>query len=237
MPDIPGIFETIAVFHSRPIFLQQHLNRLEEGLMRISLLSSVYQRDEAEFQILKAARKTESGALKLEVTADAMKITSRANPYSIESYQRGFRLCYSSVLRDESDPVIYVKSLERSILNKERSIAKGKGFDEALFLNRKGEVSEGSVSNVFCVKNDRIYTSSISSGLLNGILRQYLLLTYDHIRESVLFKDDIIHADEVFLTNSLMGIMPVCAVDGIPLKDHSVAEKYQKQYLKNLSEL
>ncbi len=73
--------------------------------------------------------------------------------------------------------MVYVKSMERSFLNEEREIAKVQGYDEVIFLNRKEEISEGSVSNIFCVKGSHVFTPPVSSGLLNGILRQYLLST------------------------------------------------------------
>ena len=237
MPDTFGLFETIAVYHSRPIFLDQHLKRLDDGLRRISLPASAYQRSDAKARLEKAAGEMEHGVLRLAVTKDAVEITTRENPYREESYQKGFQLSFSSVFRKEDDPKVYLKSLERSLLNKEREIAKARGYDEVIFLNRKGEISEGSVSNVFCVKGSHVFTPPVASGLLNGILRQYLLSTYDNITESALRKEDLFSADEVFLTNSLMGIMPVSAVDGIVKKDHSIAEQFQKQYLKNLSVL
>ena len=237
MSDTFGLFETIAVFRSRPIFLEQHLKRLEDGLKCISFSSPAYQRNDAKARLEKAAGEMEHGVLRLVVTKDAVEITTRENPYQEESYRRGFQLSFSSVFRKEDDPMVYVKSLERSLLNKEREIAKARGYDEVLFLNQKGEISEGSVSNIFCVKGEHVFTPPVYSGLLNGILRQYLLSAYGNVAESVLHKEDLFSADEMFLTNSLMGIMPVSAVDGIVKKDHSIANQFQKQYLKNLSVL
>lgn len=237
MPDTFGLFETIAVFRSRPIFLDQHLNRLDDGLRLISLAASSYRRSDAKARLENTAKEIEQGVLKLAVTKNAAEITTRENPYQEESYQKGFQLSFSSVFRKEDDPMVYVKSMERSFLNEEREIAKIQGYDEVIFLNRKEEISEGSVSNIFCVKGSHVFTPPVSSGLLNGILRQYLLSTYDNITESALRKEDLFFADEVFLTNSLMGIMPVVAVDGIVKKDHSIANQFQKQYLRNLSVL
>ncbi len=72
----------------------------------------------------------------------------------------------------------------------------------------QGQLTEGAVSNLFFIKNGRLYTPPVESGLLPGIIRSYLCQCYDVI-EKPLYPEDIRTFDECFLTNSLMGLMPV----------------------------
>lgn len=64
------------------------------------------------------------------------------------------------------------------------------------------------MSNIFFVKEKKLYTPTLSCGLLPGILRAYILETYD-VKETILYPEDLVTFDECFLTNSLMGIMPL----------------------------
>jgi 4-amino-4-deoxychorismate lyase len=93
----------------------------------------------------------------------------------------------------------------------EKKRAKQQNYDETLFLNTKGQITETSASNIFFVKNKQLYTPLVKCGLLDGILRRYLIETYK-VQEVVLTPIDFPNFDEAFLTNSLMGIMPVLSI-------------------------
>ena len=90
----------------------------------------------------------------------------------------------------------------------EKRKGKKAGIDEPIFLNTKNEISEGATTNVFFIKDKKIYTPAKECGLLPGIIRQYLLETYP-VEEKRIFPEDISQYDEMFVTNSLLGIMPV----------------------------
>jgi branched-subunit amino acid aminotransferase/4-amino-4-deoxychorismate lyase len=93
--------------------------------------------------------------------------------------------------------------------------ARANGFDEALFFNAADEAWECSVSNIFAVTNGIVVTPPATRGVLPGIIRDRLLRTAtgQTIREAVLPMGTLLGADEVFVTNSLLGIMPVSAID------------------------
>ena len=88
------------------------------------------------------------------------------------------------------------------------------GYDEAILLNSKGFVAEGSITNIFVVKDDKIFTPTIESGALPGITRRVLLndLHLD-IKEMDISVDFLFNSDEVFVTNSLMGIKVISKID------------------------
>ena len=78
-----------------------------------------------------------------------------------------------------------------------------------LFLNLRGEVTEGAISNIFIEKDGRWFTPPIECGLLPGVYRRHLLETRPEIEERVLFEEDLRHADAIYLANAVRGLRRV----------------------------
>ncbi len=108
---------------------------------------------------------------------------------------------------DSGDEMLYHKTTHRSVYQREREAALEEGYGEVLFLNTRGEVCEGSITNVFVKTGGVMVTPPVSSGLLPGTLREYLL-SNGECRERVLFPDDLAGADAVFVGNSVSGLIP-----------------------------
>ena len=93
----------------------------------------------------------------------------------------------------------------------------GEGFDEAILMNTKGSVAEAATSNIFLIKNSRIITPSLDSGILPGITRREVIRIADglgiNVAERAIMPLELLAADEVFLTNSLAELLPVTKVD------------------------
>ena len=90
-------------------------------------------------------------------------------------------------------------------------IRRGRIWDE-IFFNQHGEVCEGARSNVFIKKRGRLYTPPLSSGLLPGIFRQYMLETCQ-CQEKILYLKDVKSADALYCGNSVRGLVEV-SLDG-----------------------
>lgn len=107
---------------------------------------------------------------------------------------------------------------------------------EAVMLNLDGFVTEGSVSNIFMVKNSILYTSSLKCGLLPGVTRDYVIKLAKKLKikvfETKLKPRDFYFADECFLTNTSLEIMPVKQIDnhviGNGISDFTVTAKLRK---------
>ncbi len=80
------------------------------------------------------------------------------------------------------------------------------GIDELIFVNERGEVCEGTITNVFVQEGDRLLTPPLASGLLPGVLRAELLDTGRAV-EAVLTLPDLEHAEAIFCGNSLRGLI------------------------------
>jgi para-aminobenzoate synthetase/4-amino-4-deoxychorismate lyase len=82
------------------------------------------------------------------------------------------------------------------------------GYDEVLFLNERGELTEGAISNLFIRKGQQFFTPPVSSGLLNGIYRQYFLATRSFASEKLITLTDLLSADNIYIANSVRGLRP-----------------------------
>ena len=201
-----GAFETLPVSQGRPVWLEAHERRLRYTLDYLGIeLSSdwenclwdyVYSMDDGD------------KVLKILTSDKNISFTSRVNPYASMTNRPGYVIALSSLRRNETSPLVRHKTFNYgdSILAKRK--ARVEGIDEPIFCNMQGQLTEGAVSNLFFIKNGRLYTPPVGSGLLPGIIRSYLCQCYDVI-EKPLYPEDIQTFDECFLTNSLMGLMPV----------------------------
>ncbi|SPE28999.1 Para-aminobenzoate synthase, subunit I [Candidatus Sulfotelmatomonas gaucii] len=119
------------------------------------------------------------------------------------------RVRISSHRTDPADPTLYHKTTQRPLYALEYQKATRNGYDDVLFLNLRGEVTEGAISNVFIEKEGRWFTPPIECGLLAGVYRRHLLETRPDIEERVLTLDDLHSADVVYLTNAVRGLRRV----------------------------
>ena len=136
---------------------------------------------------------------------------------------------FSSVRRNETSPLTAYKTLNYGDCILENRRAHGEGMNERIFLNTKGQISEGTVSNIFFVRNGKLYTPDLSCGLLPGILREYLCET-ENVEETVIYPAELGRYEECFVTNSLMGIMPVKQLGEWKSESREVTNQLLKKY-------
>ncbi|OJU16382.1 MAG: hypothetical protein BGN88_04145 [Clostridiales bacterium 43-6] len=225
-----GVFETILI-GNRPLFLAEHLVRLENSLRLLGIRNGV---EAGQVLSLIEENKLRNIVLKIIVTEKNILFMTRKNQYTEEVYQRGFHLCVSKMLRDENSVSVYIKSISRvdAVLEKQR--AAEMGYDESLFLNRKGFLTETGNSNLFFVKNQKIYTPAIECGLLNGIVRAWVIKNFD-VSEGDFSLADLYDAQEVFLTNSVFGLMKITQIEEKTFACHRQTEEILNKYKKFIS--
>ena len=117
-----------------------------------------------------------------------------------------WRVGISDVVLHSDDPWLSVKTTNRAVYDDARVALTD--LDEVLFLNERGEVCEGTITNVFADLGDGLVTPSTSSGCLPGVLRGEMLASRQ-AREGVLRMDDLKRAKAVFVGNSLRGLIAV----------------------------
>lgn len=221
-----GVFETIAVENGKPLLMDWHLERLQHSLKSLGIRQSV---SKEEIYSYLAQKECSHHALKIIVSSQNKVFTLRQNPYTKERLEEGFDLEFSSVYRNETSRLTRHKTLNYGDCILEKRHATDLGVDELLFLNSKGEICEGTVSNVFFSKNGQLFTPPVSSGLLPGIMRRFLIENFS-VTEQVLKKDDLKEMEECFVTNSLMGIMPVKSLNGMTYSTRKITKMCQECY-------
>lgn len=225
-----GAFETIAVENGKPVFPEQHFMRLMRALDFLKLTVSMQEvRRRAEEALQKPEMKTGRMVLKITVSGQNLVINTRENHYSAKDYERGFSVDYSQVRRNETSAFTYHKTLNYGDCLFEKRRAKEHGIDEPVFLNIKGELCEGAATNLFFVKEGRIITPLVRCGLLPGIMRETVLQTYP-VTERIILPQEIPECEEMFLTNSLLGVMPVRSFGEHEFSSRKTGDKLLREY-------
>ncbi|WP_339000251.1 aminotransferase class IV [Fusobacterium animalis] len=231
-----GLFETILLYKGKPVFLDGHLARINKSITNLELKIEKLEKNEV-FQYLNNSKNIlEYEVLKMVLSEKNRLFLKREYTYTEKDYQRAFSLNISEVRRNESSIFTFHKTLNYgdNILEKRKS--KKLGYDEPIFLNSKNQITEGATSNIFIVVGDKIYTPKLSCGLLNGIVRQYIVSNYDVIEKKIDI-EFLNNADEIFLTNSLFGIMPVSNLEKKIFKSQEISKNILQNYKKYLGNI
>ncbi|MBM3156678.1 MAG: hypothetical protein FJ004_05275 [Chloroflexi bacterium] len=230
-----GLFETMRAYSGRIFRLERHLERLTNSGKLLGLSVNAANLEKACYDTLKA-NKLDEARIRLTVSIgegeaipDAPKqpkptvfiVASRYNPPPAEVYRKGFAAIVCSVRQNSRSPLSRLKTANHLNNILARKEAKAGGADEALLLNERGILCEGSTSNIFLVSAGRLITPSLESGCLPGITRQTVMELADRlgikVEEREVKLEELLRADEAFLTSSLIELMPLTGVNGKPI--------------------
>jgi branched-chain amino acid aminotransferase len=228
-----SVYEVLRTAGGHPVDFDRHLDRLrrsadaialslpDEDLIRRAVADTLVaaRNDEAYIRIV-VTRGAGRIALDLDA-ADKPSLLVIAQPLKMpraELYTEGARLAIVGVERTSRravDPAVKSGNYLNSIMA--LAEAQKAGAYEALMLGPDGRVAEGSTSNVFAVRAGRLTTPALMTGILAGITRQRVIELARaaglDAGEGDLYQDDLRGADEVFITSSIRGVMPVRQVD------------------------
>ncbi|OGF45248.1 MAG: aminodeoxychorismate synthase, component I [Candidatus Firestonebacteria bacterium RIFOXYA2_FULL_40_8] len=109
---------------------------------------------------------------------------------------------------NSADRYLYHKTTIRDLYEKEREKIKNKNIFDVIFLNEKAEITEGAVTNIFILRDGKYFTPPVSSGLLPGVYRDYMIKKKKAVQKVLKIKD-LKMADKVYLVNSVRGIVEV----------------------------
>ena len=219
-----GVFETILI-KKEAIFLEEHINRLNKSIDIMNLGEHI---DTKFIKNFIKEEKLKNIVLKIVVTEKNIVFSTREIKYSKEDYENGFKIKLSYVLRNPTSRMTYIKSLSYNENLYEYNKANKEGFNEVIFLNIYDNIAEGATSNIFIIKDKKIYTPMISDGILPGVVRNWVIENFK-VCEKHLNKKDLYSADEVFITNSVLGIMKVVQFEEKKYNTN-VVEKIRSEY-------
>lgn len=226
-----GVFETLAVIDGRPCMWSRHMTRLVRGCERLRI--PVPDPQQLYREALSICDRPGYSVLKIIVSRGASgrgylphgEGCSPTRVLAVSDWPAGVswsapeavRLCISSVRLAISPQLAGIKHLNRLEQVLAAMECHERGYDEGIMLDTNGLVIEGTRSNVFIVRDNRLYTPDLQDCGIDGIVRQLLIENViEHempVTVTKLTPDDIQSADEIFICNSIIGIRPVVAVD------------------------
>lgn len=218
-----GIFETMRSYNNKIVYLEQHLSRIKKSCKLINMrfpyninkLKEVIKRTVkingfSDAYVRLTLRKSKAGT-------EASVITKVYQPPPSKKYKDGFRACISMLKQNEGSLLSRIKTENRLLYQLSYLKAREKGFDESIILNSRGYITEASRSNLFFIKKDEIFTPNLECGCLEGVTRKVI---FDFakkygipLEEGNFTLSNLYDATEAFLTNSLMGIMPLASIE------------------------
>jgi 4-amino-4-deoxychorismate lyase len=224
-----GLFETFRWKSKLPVYFERHIERMREGARLLGL--PFPKEEEIKDEIKKALSDSSisdayvkigllskgSSLFYKEPSGGSLLVVVR--PY--QPPKESINAKVSSYRRNSNSPILRIKSLNylENILAKREALISG--YDEAIFLNERSELAEGTVTNIFFLKGKTLYTPSVECGLLAGIIRGVILeSSYElgiELREGRQSLEELKDSEGAFLTNSLIGAVAVSSIDRMDL--------------------
>ncbi len=199
------LFESILVTNNKPFLLNEHLERLKNAA---NYFMFSFNKKEILFKLKSYINSLDNNSYKLKITLNkwgGIKLESQ----KLLPNKNYYKVAISKTKTEPNNKFLYFKTTLRALYDKELSKYKKEGFDEVLFINENNNVTEGSFTNIFIELNGKIFTPTISSGILNGIYRSYLLNKNKQIEEKEISYQELLSADKIFICNSVRKIINV----------------------------
>lgn len=236
-----GAFETMRAYNGRPAFCDMHYHRLKSNCERLKIDLPL---DEYAFEhaVVKTINTNKLKDAYVRVTVSPVGASiGLARPPQLKTnfvifakpfkdrpaslYKKGARLALvRSVYADDPD-IAGIKSTNYLTKMLARMEVTEKNCDEGLFQNREGFVLEGTASNLFVVRKNRVFTPPLSDGCLPGITRWVVMGLCEELKitckEASLYVEDLKSVDEIFITGSTSEILPVREVVKIVRKNNA----------------
>ncbi len=242
-----GLFSTLRIYDGHPFAFEWHWRRLVSDASRIQLPlifdpESVWN----ELLALVRANQVKSGAARIYFTFNRVGYWCSDEPFppvdwimyttDLPARETIARLALMEHGRYSASPLSGVKVT--SWLNNVWSLqqAQNRGFDEVILLNERGEVAECTSANVFCVRSGKVLTPPLSSGCLAGVTRAILLEIASSvgvtIEESVLTREDLWAAEEVFVSSTTREVCPVKEIEErkVPVVGGEITSRLKKAF-------
>ena len=200
------LIETMAFIPDKGyLYYKHHLQRLSKSADYFQYKLSLEQIEE-KLETLKTEISDATHMVRLLLSENG-KVDITAKVFEVPSSSKIMKFVISDQRMNSRNIFLYHKTTNRAFYDDEHKVQTSKHkCDEVIFLNEREELTEGSRTNLFIEKHNKIFTPPIESGLLAGTLRQSLL-EERKIIEKKLSRDDLENADKIYLGNSVRGLL------------------------------
>lgn len=243
-----GFFETILVVDEQPAWAELHYKRLTKSALLLGLIlpadfsfssfqSTIIQLSEkhvAPYQRIRVVvYRNGSGTYLPTSNYAGVFITSQAHSFDSDCLQLANVGIYEAIAKP-MNALSALKSSNALLYVLASNFAKENSFDDVVLLNAAGRVCEATSSNLFVIKDEKIFTPSVTEGCVEGVLRT-VLLNHFKMEETQITVEQLATADSVFLSNSIQGIRAIRSINGVNYAIEPALSIHQ-QYLELLSD-
>lgn len=233
-----ALFESMRTFSGRMPWWSMHWERLNEGMAQLGMIApahwsaAFFENEWQKMQVfnhrLRLMVWRSAGGLYLPENNEVgfLMTTQKIDTPLYVWPNDGAVLGFSKTVQLPVDAFSNLKSLNTARYVQAAREARSNGWDDAVILNAFGRVCETSNSNIFWIKNDKLFTPPLSEGCVAGIVRKLMIYLevegLEPCTEAICNPATLLDADEVFTTNAVRGIQPVLSIDRyIKKKDKS----------------
>ena len=230
-----GLFETMRAVDGTVFRLDDHLQRLNKSAETLAIANSYSDEQirQAIDEVL-TANSLSDARLRLQISngpigaggtaeTNLMVTATEFTPYPTEYYEKGVRVALTDFRQSNKDPFCGHKTTCYGPRLTALKNAHEKLATESLWFTTENFLAEGSISNIFLVKDGKLYTPPVQTPILPGIARKTVIEIAEAenipCHEEPLQISDLLGAEEVFLTNVVMEVLPVTSIEA-----HTVAE-------------
>lgn len=222
-----GLFESIKIINGRPLFVSVHFSRLSEGVKALKIeLSENLTAERLEKEMLELIKKCglngggraritlyrNHGGFYLPTETGASYVISiiKDEGNDFELNKEGLVVNLYTEVKKQITPLSHFKTINSLNYIMASIYARDAGLDDALLVNEKDNIIESTNSNLFIVSNGVLYTPSVADGCVGGTMRMQIInLALENnikVYEYSLTPQNLLAADEMFLTNAIQGI-------------------------------
>lgn len=195
------IIETMRVEDGKIFLCNEHLQRMEQTA---DYFLFCFDRKRIESEIKEFIKSTDLNIYRLRISLNKSGNLSFQKT-ELKNLTDDIKIIISKNRISPKNKFQYFKTTNRKLYDDEYKKYSEQGYFDVIFLNEKGELAEGAITNIFIYKGETISTPLFNTGILPGVYRKYLLRNNSGIIERKLFREDLIDADKIVLTNSVRG--------------------------------
>ena len=221
-----GIFETIKIKNGKLILVDEHLERLWKGMLALKFsIGKFFTKEKLVEEIIALAKKNKLQDARVRLTiirgeGGIYDAKNHSPNYIIEAINlpegngelnsNGLQLCFFEDAKKAIDNFSNLKSNNYLPYFMGALFAKENQCNDAIILNSQGNICDTTIANIFYIKNEIVYTPSLTQGCVAGVMRHWLIAKIQTlgftVNETIVTKKDLLAADEVFLSNSIYNI-------------------------------